>query len=815
MAEPISIQQLKDASEDAITLADFIYKPANVMIPRRLAADINSLQYYLDYMSSYAQHSYETYDEMVTNTSNLSENVSVFVTNDLDKTKNGIYTYNGTSFVKGEYQPENAAKDYVEAKLGGLEVFDGKVRAQDVSTADGSTQADKNTEFRNEIDALPFEGGVLADTFVTATATKQGTIARTQRERNMESLNILDFGGICDGTLHTAAEWIGVGKRFATFESLKTEYPSAVDTSDSIDSLAIEAAIKAVGFRGNVKLVGFPIFNKTVKFPANADGICIYADNIIYVTFVADVDGFDLSLRDENAGKNELKNMVIQGLDQLYSPAGYVYKSTGKGIKINRAYDNTFTNVSVSGFYYGFWLRQAFNNKTVGMCSAVGNAYGVYIDGDATNLNNFDEMKIRLNYICGVYIGNAGSTVYATKNSFKNCYIETNVPFLGDYVSPPSDGSHSVGVRIKQGYGNDFSGTYFENQDFDIWLEDGASFNIFDHIRQAPDGDNFLRPARIMFKGAGVNNNSFVGAEFVSYDNAPSTLVSDHAEQLYNDFSNTVGYTFKQENILCYDQLIVTNTKKHLLVYGDMYGAITRAPQGFQAIAPPQITGNGTTSAVINAKGFGELMLGTTITAPTTITGITGLRVGQVFILSNYQIDHPVTIKASPNGYSGLALHNGMDAVLEDYSDSITFYVIGTTRIVEIGRSVRKPTIIRAASTLGNPIAGTGAGQISGIGTTTATLNATGYDHIYLGSQINAATTITAITGLKAGQFFTLSINGILAPVTIKSSAVTYKDIILNGGTDIVLTKQMDSVTFIANGATLVMEVGRCIAPVV
>ena len=170
MAEPISIQQLKDASEDAITLADFIYKPENVMIPRRLAADINSLQYYLDYMSSYAQHSYETYDEMVANAVNLPENVSIFVTNDLDTSKNGIYTYNGTSFVKGEYQPENAAKDFVEAKLGGLEVFDGKVRAQDVSTADGSTQDVKNEEFRSELDALPFEGGVLADTFVTVTA---------------------------------------------------------------------------------------------------------------------------------------------------------------------------------------------------------------------------------------------------------------------------------------------------------------------------------------------------------------------------------------------------------------------------------------------------------------------------------------------------------------------------------------------------------------------------------------------------------------------------------------------------------------------
>lgn len=153
MAEPISIQQLKDASEDAITLADFIYKPANVMIPRRLAADINSLQYYLDYMSSYAQRSYETYDEMVANAVNLPNGVSAFVTNDLDATKNGIYTYNGSSFVKGDYQPENAAKDYVESKLVGLQVLDGKVRAQDVSTTNGRTQLDKN---RENVSALDF-----------------------------------------------------------------------------------------------------------------------------------------------------------------------------------------------------------------------------------------------------------------------------------------------------------------------------------------------------------------------------------------------------------------------------------------------------------------------------------------------------------------------------------------------------------------------------------------------------------------------------------------------------------------------------------
>ena len=163
MAEPISIQQLKDASEDAITLADFIYKPANVMIPRRLASDINSLQYYLDYMSSYAQHSYETYDEMVANAPNLPNGVSAFVTNDLDTAKNGIYTYNGTSFVKGDYQPENVAKDYVEAKLGGLQVFDGKVRAQDVSTSDGSTQEEVNKKTVFEYDTV---ADMVADTTI-------------------------------------------------------------------------------------------------------------------------------------------------------------------------------------------------------------------------------------------------------------------------------------------------------------------------------------------------------------------------------------------------------------------------------------------------------------------------------------------------------------------------------------------------------------------------------------------------------------------------------------------------------------------------
>ena len=269
MAEPISIQQLKDASEDAITLADFIYKPANVMIPRRLAADINSLQYYLDYMSSYAQHSYETYDEMVANAVNLPNGVSAFVTNDLDTAKNGIYTYNGANFIKGDYQPEKAAKDYVDSKLGGLQVFDDKVRAQDVSTLDGSTQDVKNTEFRNELDALPFDGGVLADTFVTATKNGLGTVARTQREVNSEVISIRDFGALCDDSGSTIATWLVLGSRiyYASLSAIQVDYPHATSLENTIDWVATQAAINYADSIGGGKVnlgAGKPHWSETL-----------------------------------------------------------------------------------------------------------------------------------------------------------------------------------------------------------------------------------------------------------------------------------------------------------------------------------------------------------------------------------------------------------------------------------------------------------------------------------------------------------------------------------------------------------------------
>lgn len=209
MAEPISIQQLKDASEDAISLAEFINKPENVMIPRRLASDINSLQYYLEYMKSFAQRSYESYDEMVANASNLSDNVSVFVTNDSDTSKNGIYTYNGADFIRGEYQPENAAKEFVEAKLKILPPFDNKT---------------------------------LADNFIIVSTNSPAKVIRNQKSINdARFVTPEDYGAIGDGAVHTLNEWIP--SRFADLTAIKAVFPFVTSLSQTIDYVAIQAAL--------------------------------------------------------------------------------------------------------------------------------------------------------------------------------------------------------------------------------------------------------------------------------------------------------------------------------------------------------------------------------------------------------------------------------------------------------------------------------------------------------------------------------------------------------------------------------------------
>lgn len=455
MAEPISIQQLKDASEDAITLADFIYKPANVMIPRRLAADINSLQYYLDYMSSYAQHSYETYDEMVANAVNLPSGVSAFVTNDSDTTKNGLYTYNGVGFVKGEYQPEKAAIDYVEAKLGGLEVFEGKVRAQDVSTVDGSTQDIKNTEFRNELDALPFEEGVLADTFVNTQVDGVGAIIRTLQDKNSEVVTAADFGD----NLHLVGEWLKVNKdRFCYLESGKSY--TMPDGNNYCNRLVCKDGTATIICNENANLyysdgaanilhlegIHFVRYGRRTSIN-NATTVSHYSDGSAVVTSAT------------------LKNItyttpsVVGNIDSWVDDTGKT--RGGQFISYQVTKDSYLENVKSYGSHFFATIRSAADTAThtelnceFHNCETGIYMTGTFSNGHSENVNLYNT-KLNSTYYkdsnndsypngCDVYMSEASHTSkYTVKNVFAENAIERSLYLISDnlYISD----IHSVG----------------------------------------------------------------------------------------------------------------------------------------------------------------------------------------------------------------------------------------------------------------------------------------------------------------------------------------------------------------------------------
>lgn len=108
------VQNFIDAEIDAVSLSEFVYKPAGFKVQRRLAANIDTLQYYIDSFAS----------------------------------------------------TKNAANEYV-ATIPNI--------------------------VNDAINNTAIAGGVLADTFLTATAYHVDTYARTQRGIRSDNISLMDF----------------------------------------------------------------------------------------------------------------------------------------------------------------------------------------------------------------------------------------------------------------------------------------------------------------------------------------------------------------------------------------------------------------------------------------------------------------------------------------------------------------------------------------------------------------------------------------------------------------------------------------------
>jgi len=107
---------------------------------------------------------------------------------------------------------------------------------------------------------------------------------------------------------------------------------------------------------------------------------------------------------------------------------------------------------------------------------------------------------------------------------------------------------------------------------------------------------------------------------------------------------------------------------------------------------------------------------------------------------------------------------------------------------------------------------GTTPGTITGIGTSTATLNVFGVGEVQFSSGITGNTTITTITGQRSGQFLVLRNYQTAYSVTLDASASGTGNIVLVGNTDVVFNQYgQQLVLYVTSGlgGTRCYEVGR------
>ncbi len=495
----------------------------------------------------------------------------------------------------------------------------------------------------------------------------------------------------------------------------KTAYPEWWGGTSTDVGAAVNSAFAALGTIGAVELTAstYPL-TTTIKFPLTSIRLKLYSHSGSAITVAGTDDRLDLTATNENYGWHVVEGLTLTGPDNYYTGTS---TSTGCGIRIQRAYDDT-TNVATSyntvirdctieKFKYGIRMQCAIGTNIEGKSYIRFNQYGVYIDGGCTNANTFSGTLIRNNAIAGLYSSGTtgGSLTYPTANFFNGCLFESNVL----YDATPTVGEYNgMGIYLAKSYGFVFNGCYSENHQYSIILDSSSSFNKFIGCRTAPGSSGL---DAIKLSGATVYSNSFIDCSSANTAATDVNVESDNASQKYNEFINCQGYNFIAGSLSTVPYIL--NCKP---ISSDAYsgiGKIAMPPHGYysnpgEGTTAGRIEGLATATATLYWGGFGEVMLGSLVAAAadnTTITTFDGMTKHSIAVLWNYQDTRTVTIKhagATGNivlkptltaaitvdaGTHAGTLATTADAVFTAYGQMIVFYVNGLGRAYEIGRN--------------------------------------------------------------------------------------------------------------------------------
>lgn len=273
----------------------------------------------------------------------------------------------------------------------------------------------------------------------------QNSINRTIYNKLYESWSIKDFGAIGDGTLHTVQEWIDSGK-FSNLTAVQVVFPFVTSTTDSIDWVALQGAIKALplntadvgvlspkGFaNGGCVLVprGRYYINKKVTMQRGLRLIGESRESSQLISFI----GGDSVLQYTDSGRYIQDEIVIENLsiwqDSSVPATAGAAIDVVEGPATSQSLYLKIDNVIIEGTYHG--VRHA---------AGVGGA-----------IRNSNILKCVQN---GVYVTGATST---TSMVFENTYCHLNGNFgyvieKGAYVAflgCASDSNTGGGYSINQ-----------------------------------------------------------------------------------------------------------------------------------------------------------------------------------------------------------------------------------------------------------------------------------------------------------------------------------------------------------------------------
>ncbi len=373
-------------------------------------------------------------------------------------------------------------------------------------------------------------------------------ITRAIYDKLYETWSIKDFGAIGDGTLHTLQEWVDQGK-FSGLAAIQVLFPFVTSLTESIDRVAIQAAIKALPLNtadvGILTPKGFAnggcihvprgryVLDKKVNMQRGLRLVGESRESSQLISFISN----DSVLQYADAGRYIQDEIVIKNLSIWQDPS--VTATAGAAIDVIEGAATVLSlymnidNVYIEGAYYGIrhmaGVGSAIRNSNISKCVN----HGVYLTGVYSTTSTVFE------------------NTYSHQNGGDGFNIEKGAYIA--FVACASDSNIGFGYNLNQTRGYSFDGCGAEvNQRaaLNLIATGGGDINLFAIANLEGVAKLESNVGTVKFSGGDWEGAGFairnIGVSKVHIDGTVltgdyATNRSDAIAYLLDESSNSVG----------------------------------------------------------------------------------------------------------------------------------------------------------------------------------------------------------------------------------------------------------------------------------